>query len=135
MYQGYYNFPYGYGSIPMYQMGNTASNIMTGATGGGLFSKLAGLKRSFNFSSFLTNTQKTLGVINQAIPIVYQVKPIWNNAKTMIKVMGALKENDLGSTSPASELRTEAFMPNGKASPSATPIEPISMDNQPQFFL
>ena len=37
-----------------------------------LFSRWAGLAKGFNFSTFLDGTQKTLGVINQAIPIVYQ---------------------------------------------------------------
>ncbi len=52
-----------------------------------------GIKR-INWSSLLNNTQKTLNIINQAIPIVYQVKPIISNAKTMFKVISAVKEDD-----------------------------------------
>ena len=37
----------------------------------------------FNFGEILNKTQKTLNVINQAIPIFYQIKPLWNNAKTI----------------------------------------------------
>ena len=48
----------------------------------------------FSFSSFLDGTQKTLGVINQAIPIVYQVKPIFRNAKTMFRIADELKNGD-----------------------------------------
>ena len=51
----------------------------------------AGL-RSINWSNLLNNTQKTLNVINQAIPVYYQVKPIWGNAKTMFRMIGALKD-------------------------------------------
>lgn len=39
------------------------------------------------FSSILNGASKTLGVINQAIPVFYQVKPIVNNARTMFKVV------------------------------------------------
>ena len=46
------------------------------------------------FSSILNGTSKTLGVINQAIPIIYQIKPVWNNAKTMFKVVKGLNTND-----------------------------------------
>lgn len=43
------------------------------------------------FSNILNGASKTLGVINQAIPVFYQVKPIWNNARTMFKVVKGLK--------------------------------------------
>ncbi len=65
----------------------------------GLFSRLFGgigagagaLKNGINWGTILNNTQKSLGIINQAIPLVYQVKPIVNNAKTMFKIADALK--------------------------------------------
>lgn len=50
--------------------------------------------RNINWSNILNNTQKTLNVINQAIPVYYQIKPIWGNAKTMFRVIGALKTSD-----------------------------------------
>lgn len=53
---------------------------------------LAALKK-INFGTILTNTQKTLNVVNQAIPIVYQIKPMVNNAKTMFKIVGAVKSD------------------------------------------
>lgn len=52
----------------------------------GLFSRFSNLAKGFSFTSFLDSTQKTLGVINQAIPIVYQVKPMFQNAKTIFKI-------------------------------------------------
>ena len=64
----------------------------------GLLSAASGLK-SINWASILDNTQKTLGVINQAIPIVYQVKPIINNAKTMFRIADVMKTNDNNSNS------------------------------------
>ena len=47
-----------------------------------------------NWSNLLNNTQKTLNVINQAIPIYKQVKPMIGNAKTMFKVMSAVRNSD-----------------------------------------
>lgn len=47
---------------------------------------LLSLLKNIKWSSILDGTSKTLGVINQAIPVIYQVKPIINNAKTMFKI-------------------------------------------------
>lgn len=51
-------------------------------------------KRGINWNSILNNTQRTLGIINQAIPIVYQVKPLLNNARTLFKVATAINSDD-----------------------------------------
>ena len=50
-------------------------------------------KRGINWNNILNNTQRTLGIINQAIPIVYQVKPLLNNARTLFRVASALNSN------------------------------------------
>lgn len=67
------------------------SNYINTATKTGLFS---GLFKKFNFTNFLTGASKTLNVVNQAIPIYYQVKPMINNAKTMFRIMNAVKTPD-----------------------------------------
>lgn len=59
----------------------------------GLLGKLGAMK-SINWGGLLDGTQKTLGVINQAIPIVYQIKPIFNNAKTMLKIANTIQSPD-----------------------------------------
>lgn len=43
-------------------------------------------RRSINWAGLLTNTQKTLNIVNQAIPVVYQIKPMISNARTMFRV-------------------------------------------------
>ena len=70
-------------------------NGFTGASGG-LLKKGLGIfsLRSINWGNVLNNTQKTLNVINQAIPVYYQVKPIWGNAKTMFRMINALKDEN-----------------------------------------
>ena len=52
-----------------------------------------GLTNSLNWGNILSNTQKSLGIINQAIPIVQQVKPMVNNAKAMFKIANILNDN------------------------------------------
>lgn len=58
----------------------------------GLLGKGLSLTKAINWSALLDGTQKTLGVINQAIPIVYQVKPILGNAKTLFKIANVMNE-------------------------------------------
>ena len=53
-----------------------------------LFSTL----KNIGWSNILDGTQKTLGVINQAIPIVYQVKPVVSNVRSMFKIASAINE-------------------------------------------
>lgn len=50
------------------------------------------LLKNIKWGSILDGTSKTLNVINQAIPVVYQVKPIINNAKTLFKVANIMNE-------------------------------------------
>lgn len=54
----------------------------------------SGVKK-ISWSNLLDGTQKTLNIINQAIPVFYQMKPIYNNAKTIFKVMNVVKEPDI----------------------------------------
>jgi len=59
----------------------------------GLFSKLGNsFGRGFNLSSILTNAQKTLNVVNQAIPVIKQMGPMVNNMKTMFKLASAFRD-------------------------------------------
>lgn len=78
--------------------------------------------KSINWSSVLNNTQKTLNVINQAIPVYYQVKPIWGNAKTMFRMIGALKE----------ENKTPTNIPQGTINSTQ---KKNTEENGPVFFL
>lgn len=53
----------------------------------------SGIKK-INWSNILNNTQKTLNVINQAIPIIYQVKPLVTNARTLFRIADAVKDEE-----------------------------------------
>ena len=58
----------------------------------GIFKSLFG---SIKWGSIISGTQKTLGVVNQAIPLIKQARPVINNAKTMFKVMNEFKKMDI----------------------------------------
>ena len=100
-----YNNPF---YIPGYSMPLTAPTLMRGlpqtgliantartAGTSGLFSKLgtslSGIK-SINWGGLINNTSKTLGIINQTIPIVKQVGPMVNNMRSMIQVASLFKD-------------------------------------------
>lgn len=50
--------------------------------------------KDIKLGSILDGTSKTLGVINQAIPVYYQVKPIVSNIGTIFKISNSLKEEN-----------------------------------------
>ena len=101
----------------------------------GLLSNLIGGIRGISWGSILNNTQRTLGIINQAIPVVKQVTPVMKNAKTMFRVMNEFKKvdeqpvNTQSQIVPSSqETQTEKnYTPNTKAS--------IQYTNEPTFFI
>ena len=127
-------------------MGNLGPASMMGAAGakrglGGLLGSLFGrgaatsaaagaVKQGLNWGSILGNTQKTLGIVNQAIPIFYQVGPIFNNAKTMFKIADAMRTPDtpaVESIQTTEEVIKEEVKHQYNAS--------NQNDNRPIFFL
>lgn len=61
----------------------------------GLFGRLGqgfSALRSLNWGGFINNASKTLGVINQTIPLVRQVGPMVNNMKSMLRVASIFKD-------------------------------------------
>lgn len=85
---------------------------------------MRGAVSGINWGNILTTTQKSLGVINQAIPLIYQVKPIISNAKTMFKIADAIK-SDKKNTSPSTQKETSTN------SQSST----FKNDNKPIFYI
>ena len=61
--------------------------------GSGLFSFLRN-SRGINIGTILNGTQRTLNIINQAIPVIKQMSPLVKNAKTMFRVMNEFKKVD-----------------------------------------
>lgn len=67
----------------------------TASRGAGLFSRLGGVfgsLRSLNWGGLINNTSKTLGIINQTIPLVRQVGPMVGNMRSMLKLASVFKD-------------------------------------------
>lgn len=92
-----------------------------------LISKLLNLKDTIKWSELLEGTKKTLDVVNQAIPIYYQVKPIISNAITLFKVANVINNNT-----------TEVIAKNEEKNQSEIKEEvstTSSKNNSPIFYL
>ena len=126
MYNGMYNnnfFPYQNMNMPI---SNPTSKK-------GLLGGLFGLSK-INWGNLLNNTQKTLNVINQAIPVYYQIKPIYNNARTMFKVFGAMNDKrTTNSNNNSNNLTNTVKFPQTNTNLSDDTQKNISF-NQPIFF-
>lgn len=76
-------------------LGNALNTARTGV--GSLLTRV-------NWSSLLSNAQKTLNVVNQAIPLYYQAKPVFKNIRALGKIgkeftkMGANGNNNSNVT-------------------------------------
>ena len=94
-------FPYILNNIPL---ANSISPVSAsaGITKTSLFSKI-------NWSSILTNTQKTLNVVNQAIPLYYQVKPVFSNIKTLSKIGKELNKTPINNQKT---INKDSLLPN-----------------------
>lgn len=83
-------------------MTNPALSVGSASRGASLFGKLGnavGAIKSFNWGGLINNTSKTLGIINQTIPLVRQVGPMVGNMRSMLKIASAFKdETDTSST-------------------------------------
>lgn len=130
-------YPPYYGGMPNFSRGLTGISLSM-PRGSYLFQKLG--SRGFNLSSILTNTQKTLGVINQAIPIVKQAGPMVNNMKTMFKLAGAFKDETDKNTPKKIEFITNNNISNNPSNINANNSNNINnysynTSNGPEFFI
>lgn len=88
-----------YNQIPYSTYNPGTYQGLTNPSGSGL---LGLAKKPFSWNSFLDNTQRTLNVINQAMPIYNQVKPMFRNMGTIFKVIGELNSAPAAASSVAS---------------------------------
>lgn len=75
-------------------------------------SSSVGLARSLNLGNILTNTQKSLGIVNQVIPIVKEVKPMINNAKSVFKIASLLNDNPKNSNEKTDSSQVKSSVVN-----------------------
>ncbi len=79
-----------------------------------LFTKSLSFLKTIKWGNILDGTGKTLGVINQAIPIIYQVKPLFGNVKTLMKIANGLNSTSITSNESTS---TSSTLSKNKNSP------------------
>lgn len=102
----------------------------------GLFSSLLSGARGVNWGSLINNTQRTLGLINQAIPVVKQVTPVMRNARTMFRVMNEFKRVDEPATSQnIQNTPTNQYQTNTPTTDDYTPQPVQDHQNAPTFFI
>ena len=77
--------PMGYANIVPYALNSAPRGIL------GKLGVLNNGIKGINWGGLLNNASKTLGVINQAIPIVKQAGPMLNNIRSMVKLATAFK--------------------------------------------
>lgn len=73
------------------------------ATLGGLGS-IASKGKALKFGSILTGVQKTIGTVNQVVPLYKQIKPMIANGKTFLNIMKSVKSDDIPSTTEKEEV-------------------------------
>lgn len=98
------------------------SSLFGSAKAGSIGATATGASK-ITFSSLLNGASKTLGVINQAIPVFYQVKPIWNNARTMFRVVKEINSKD--NSDPSNNITKQT---------TNSPQKKVETDNAPTFF-
>ena len=133
-------FNYPFYTNPSYYTAGMGNGFLGGSSASGL---LKGIASKWSWNGFLTSTGKTLNVINQAIPIFYQVRPIVRNAKTMFRVLGAVKDTPNGTVNNISRTNTMQNSINQgedittmNQTNSVASSEPIlTQDGSPTFFL
>ena len=89
----------------------------------GLLGRVANSTRGLSLGTIVNGTQKTLNIINQAIPIIKEASPMMQNAKTMFKIANEFKKVD----TPVNE--------SVKQENLETKQTEISNENGPIFFL
>ena len=119
---------------PYYMMAPYTS-LATAPARGGLLSNLIGGIRGISWGSILNNTQRTLGIINQAIPVVKQVTPVMKNARTMFRVMNEFKKVDEQPTTSNSQTVTNEKEVQNENNYTPNTQTSIQYTNEPTFFI
>ena len=107
------------------------SSLSNATTSKGLLRSLFG---GGKLSTFINGTQKTLNIINQAIPLVKQASPVIKNAKTMFKVMNEFKRVDNPTNNIITNTNNNIINEEIKVEENVSNIN-SSNNNGPIFFL
>ena len=121
-------------SSPMLRMAGSAPRSM------GLFSRITNGIRSVNWGGLLTNANKTLDVVNQAIPLVRQAGPMFNNMRSMLQIAKAFGSETTTRTNSNSTGNMQTtnnnsnIVTNNDTNQYLTQEKEVQ-DNVPNFFI
>ena len=122
-------------------LANPALSAGSASRGASLFGKLGnavGAIKSFNWGGLINNTSKTLGIINQTIPLVRQVGPMVGNMRSMLKIASAFKdETDTSSTNNQNITKNQPQNTNNTTydNRKEEKIVDYTTNNSPTFFI
>jgi len=133
-YMGMRNLPL---SSSMLGMANTAPRSA------GLFSRITSGIRSINWGGLLNNANKTLNVVNQAIPLVRQAGPMFSNMRSMLRIAKAFgsETNGINNINARNNVRNVNNNVNNNRNTSVQSNENVSTkkeevdDNSLSFFV
>lgn len=100
----------------------------------GIFRGIIGGAKAINWSGILNGTQKALNIANQAIPVIKQVSPMMQNAKTMFKVMNEFKKVDTTKENPSIDFSTTINDTNKNNDIEIDTVNSINSEG-PTFFI
>lgn len=61
----------------------------------GLLGRISNTIKSVNWSGLLNGADRTLGLVNQTIPLVKEAKPMFSNMRSMIKLAKAFRKETI----------------------------------------
>lgn len=115
-----------------------SANMMAAPAKAGMFSNLMNGVRGIKWGTLFNNAQRTLGFINQAIPVVKQVSPVVKNAKTMFRVMNEFKKVDepvSNNMTPSQNYQATNTMNPSNRNQYTPETNQNYVDNGPTFFI
>lgn len=122
------------GAVPLPRISSLFSGASMPRVGAAAANAASGASK-LSFSTLLNGASKTLGVINQAIPVFYQVKPIWNNAKTMFRVAREISSSNSSSINSSSNLNNASNNTANTNTETNINSQEKESDNSPTFFI
>lgn len=126
-----------YGSMP-YMMPGMAIPASNAATLGSATKAGSSIFSKINLSSLLSNAQKTLGVVNQAIPLYYQVKPVFKNLKALGKIgkeFTKISENNNQNSNRSTQQESVTNISSNNEATTSNIIDSQNDYPNPTFYL
>ena len=135
MYGNNYFMPYGMNYGMPLGMGLRGATMVPKTGIIGRLGGVTGAVKGINWGGLLNNASKTLGVINQAIPVVKQAGPMLNNMKSMMRLATAFKnETSPKNKNISKDIETSTEIINNSISQEKKEIDNTN-DYMPNFFI